>query len=1389
MHFYEGEPPPEPAAITQAALAERLRALLRMLGRALRDGRPIVRGYMITDGPATLGASLSRLGGLHNSQLLPPGAARATAGAWSRLVHARGTDEVRYEGGADVALVVPGPGEQIDARITRARSWVRPHGGTVFAVMPLSRWLEQDPRAILPLPDAVNPVRVRAHGYRTAGLCAQRGEPGWDGPSVILRLMHGVPVGEVAMILDRAVMLAARRAADGPPPDVASLGGMVLAALPDAPEVRPGERRHLENRRVWRRDATRVVRELPALQQYAAERAQRPDEQPALLRLAQHMPDVREQSEWVTAADAWLSAVHMLDAMHRAPELAMPYFGKERERVRESAGRSTRGPGAVALYGPRSVEGALTEYVGAAARAAAVQTPADPEVRDRSFFAAALPDARVAGAAALGAGLLRQAGIVEAMQVGERTLVHALESPRLPQLTQLMTVLPAALPAHWEDRDVMVAFHTVRTVRREAEMREEGATVDVIDAETLNTQASLLDLDTGAVSHVAGEALRELQVALAPQLLEELQRVIEVELPTSDVERTWRDFQDRQPSDLAALQPGREPWGEQRRAIATGAAALDRHGAWLLAGEQGSGKTTVLTMASWLSGFRRTVVVCPAAVMAEWDEQVREILPGARLLRVRKPAELAAVPEPEPGHPQFVLIPDSMLSGGSPRRRAAMMRLLRRVRVGEPTTLVRRAACPHCGRVILDRARGDRRWLGTRPASRGQAARARCRDCDEPLWQELGSGKPQQTVPVCSGCGWHRLDRDGKALAKRALVSGTCDACGAEMSAPGATSSRVVDRRMWSLARAWKRVGFHADLLILDEMHRLKGGDSARGLEAAQLIGLADRTALATATVTDGRASSLYHILRRLVPGVRRRFPSELAFASAFGISETRYRVHVAARNELRRTGLEVRQMPGLHPMLLPELLPWTSFLTQQEVVGEEVRWDEYLVLSPLPEEPAVWATPDGHPEAWGRFMRDVFAPARTKALARAERAGDGPVPAVGASWRLLEDYLEGRIDRPQRAGLRLDEVVLNADSPAGKYAQLAGLVRRTERVETRRGAGVPGVRFFPDVWSWRGEVVTSQAGWPVAVVPPAVNTLSPKEQDLLGVVRAESAAGRRCLVYVEGTDVRDVAGRVVSVLAAAGLRAVAVRSGAQSPAARKEWITGQVEGGLDALVSHPNAVGTGLNLQAFPTIVVYEINHSSYTMRQAVMRSARVDQDMPVRHVYLVTPNTTQEGELLRDASAALSAAPAEARQATPGRFMTLLGRSAVPAQMTGFQIEAVLQGYEGNADLRQRLQAGADRVRCVAQDHAYVAPPPLPVLSVVVDEDEHVEEEIPQPGSAARERGRPDGEKTLPPTGAQLSFFGLLAVMEGGGGGAGRAWPEEMRTGARRSRTARRA
>jgi SNF2 family DNA or RNA helicase len=75
----------------------------------------------------------------------------------------------------------------------------------------------------------------------------------------------------------------------------------------------------------------------------------------------------------------------------------------------------------------------------------------------------------------------------------------------------------------------------------------------------------------------------------------------------------------------------------------------------------------------------------------------------------------------------------------------------------------------------------------------------------------------------------------------------------------------------------------------------------------------------------------------------------------------------------------------------------------------------------------------------------------------------------------------------------------------------------------------------------------------------------------------------------------------------------------------REEWIKSRVDK-LDALITNPKLVQTGLDLVYFQTIVFQEIEYSVYVLRQASRRSWRIGQDRPVKVYYLIYGGTIQE-------------------------------------------------------------------------------------------------------------------------------------------------------------------
>jgi len=163
-------------------------------------------------------------------------------------------------------------------------------------------------------------------------------------------------------------------------------------------------------------------------------------------------------------------------------------------------------------------------------------------------------------------------------------------------------------------------------------------------------------------------------------------------------------------------------------------------------------------------------------------------------------------------------------------------------------------------------------------------------------------------------------------------------------------------------------------------------------------------------------------------------------------------------------------------------------------------------------------------------------------------------------------------------------------------------------------------------------------------------------------------------------------------MLEAAGLKAAILRA---APNQREKWVAGQVEAGVDVIITHPRKVETGIDLLDFPTIVWMAIDYSVYTVLQASRRSWRIGQTEPVKVYFFAYEETIQE-DALRLVAAKVAAALringdtvgddslAELDDLTSGDLVATLAKI-----ITGdVQIEAhsLQQAFaEANASLRQ--------------------------------------------------------------------------------------------------------
>ena len=388
------------------------------------------------------------------------------------------------------------------------------------------------------------------------------------------------------------------------------------------------------------------------------------------------------------------------------------------------------------------------------------------------------------------------------------------------------------------------------------------------------------------------------------------------------------------------------------------------------------------------------------------------------------------------------------------------------------------------------------------------------------------------------------------------------------------------ERRAYALSEYIRKYmpGFF-DLLICDEAHEYKGRDTAQGISAGNLAMTCRQSLILTGTLMGGYASTIFHLLYRFSPDIREKYGyRDLSrWITDYGFRE-RHKRHPKDEDQdpdagdgrasrSRKSRQTLREMPGIVPSALMHIIGNTIFLKLSDVAAGLPAYREQVVNVPLDDT----IDPD-----FGISQKDGYQ----QVMEQMRRAIGKAINQK--SNRMLGQYLQS-------------------------------------------------LTAYPDACINGETVYDPQDGELIVAVPPLrEDRLYPKEQALLDTARREIQEGRRIIVYLENTDTRDLTPRIQEILERDGIRSAILRRGSPNPEKREEWVDQQVRNGIQALICNPRLVQTGLDLIAFPTIIWYQQDYSTYTMRQATRRSWRIGQKQPVQVIFMVYGNTIQ-AEALR--------------------------------------------------------------------------------------------------------------------------------------------------------------
>lgn len=171
----------------------------------------------------------------------------------------------------------------------------------------------------------------------------------------------------------------------------------------------------------------------------------------------------------------------------------------------------------------------------------------------------------------------------------------------------------------------------------------------------------------------------------------------------------------------------------------------------------------------------------------------------------------------------------------------------------------------------------------------------------------------------------------------------------------------------------------------------------------------------------------------------------------------------------------------------------------------------------------------------------------------------------------------------------------------------------------------------YPDQPYDQPEVIHPITGMPI-VTPQSCGDFSrlfPKEEKVLELVRQKVANGERVLIYTSWTRT-DSQQKLLKLMRENGYR-TEILAPQIATEKREEWVDKRVRNGLQVLITNPSCVETGLDLNAFTTIIFYSMGYNLFTMRQASRRSWRINQTAPKVEVYMLYYADTLQAKAIK--------------------------------------------------------------------------------------------------------------------------------------------------------------
>ncbi len=372
--------------------------------------------------------------------------------------------------------------------------------------------------------------------------------------------------------------------------------------------------------------------------------------------------------------------------------------------------------------------------------------------------------------------------------------------------------------------------------------------------------------------------------------------------------------------------------------------------------ECGSGKSKIgsVAMLSALWSIRHTrqktfnVILCPSHVAKKWVREIAETLPDTYGMVVRSIADFDRLYEQyERGDRSVCAILSKEKARDGYMKRPAV---IARRRAHSATEFL----CPDCmSRIEVPLSSDEPDYLV--PATQHHFRKEnrknhKCPACGSILWTAVNPDEQSDWVKL-GGYGWvyrHAAWEHFEKTKNEAVLEKLREI----HQNPDAPYRTVGACRRYPLSSYIKRkYGGRIDCLIADELHQYNN-DSGQGDAMGEIFAAARKFIGMTATLINGYASGIFHLLYRTMPGLMVRdgkpYASPGDFNSEYGVEQVIYEEadpDYASNRRATKSDRRVKQLPGVSPLVFSRfLLEKTAFLSLNDMGKELPDYEEIPV-------------------------------------------------------------------------------------------------------------------------------------------------------------------------------------------------------------------------------------------------------------------------------------------------------------------------------------------------------------------------------------------------------------------------------------------------------------